>query len=104
MALYKRGNRYWTAFAVDGITYRKPTSTEKKQEAKRKERELIDQANSGHLTATAKMPRRLFAAIDAYVERKRIKWSERTLELAGERFSVIKAHFKDVPLSSITPA
>ena len=104
MSLYKRGSRYWTAFAVEGTTFRKPTGTTKLNDAKRRERELIEEASRGHLTAKARGPKRLFAAIDAYIERKRIRWSGRTLELAGERFSIIKAHFGDVPLSAITSA
>lgn len=104
MSLYKRGKQYWTAFAVDGTTFRKSTGTTTLNDAKRRERELIEEASRGHLTAKVHGPTRLFAAIDGYVERKRIRWSVRTLELAEERFSVVKAHFGDVRLSAITLA
>ena len=105
MSLYKRGKRYWTAFSVDGILYRKSTGTTNRNLAKRREREFIELATRGHLAAKATGPQRLFAAIDAYIEQKRLtKWSERTIELAHERFSVIKAHFGDIQLSSIKPS
>lgn len=38
---------------------------------KRRERDLIDAARSGSLTATAQGPKTLFKAVDAYLEHQR---------------------------------
>ena len=105
MSLYRRGRKYWTSFTIDGTSYRKSTGTSSKNEAKQRERELFAEARRGTLTAKRRGPSSLFPAIDDYLEFKRSRAkSQRTPELEEERLNVVKAHFKDVPLSSITPA
>jgi integrase len=103
VSLYKRGNQWWTAFSVDRTTYRKPLGTTNRKDAIHRERDLIETARRGSLTAKTAGPKTLFAAIDAYLEHKRGRAkSPRTPELEGERLSVVKTHFKDVRLSQVT--
>jgi integrase len=104
MSLLKRGKRYWTDFTVDGLRYRKPLRTVDINVAKKRERVLIQQATRGTLGAREQGPRRLNAAIDAYLTAKRIRCAPRTIELEQERLSLVKKHFGDVRLSSITAA
>ena len=70
--------------------------------AKRRERELIEEAGHGRLAANEQGPKRLSDAIDAYLAAKRMRCSPRTIELEEERLSLVKKHFGDVPLSAIT--
>ena len=103
MSLYKRGTKYWTAFAVDRTTYRKALGTANRAEAIHRERDLIEAARRGSLTAKTTGPKTLFAAIDTYLEHKRGRAkSQRTPELEAERLAVVKTYFKDIRLSHIT--
>ena len=104
MSLWKRGGKYWTDFTVDGVRYRKPLRTANGQAAKQRERTLIERARHGKLGAREQGPRRLFAAIVAYIEAKRMRCAERTVELELERLSLVKKHFGDLRLASITAA
>ena len=104
MSLWKRNNRYWTDFTVDGRRYRKPLGTSNKQEAVRRERDLIETARNGGISSGERAPKTLFAGIDTYLADKRVRCSTRTLELEQERLSVIKRHFGDLRLSRITAA
>lgn len=49
MSLYKRGDIWWAAFSVDGVSYRKSTGKSIQREAKLRERELVTEAENGHL-------------------------------------------------------
>ena len=102
MSLWKRGDRYWTDFAVEGRRYRKPLRTSKLQEAKRLERDLIEAARSGSVSQDESGPKTLAPAIVAYLSAKKVRCSPRTLELEEERLSIVKRHFGDVKLSAIT--
>jgi integrase len=102
MSLWKRGRQYWTDFTVNGQRYRKRLGTTNLRAATRREREMIEEAGHGRLSADEQGPKRLSEAIDAYVAAKRIRCSDRTIELEEERLSIVKKHFGDVPLSSIT--
>src|SRR2546422_2177409 len=102
MSLWKRGRQYWTDFAVAGKRYRKRLGTTNLQIAKRRERELLEGAGRGQLSANEQGPKRLSAAIGAYLDAKRMRCSPRTIELEEERLSLVKKHFGDVPLSAIT--
>jgi site-specific recombinase XerD len=44
----------------------------------------------------------VWTAIEAYLVHKKIRCSERTLELEEERISIVKRHFGDVTLRAIT--
>jgi integrase len=102
MSLWKRGRQYWTDFTVNGRRYRKRLGTTNLRVATRREREMIEEAGHGRLPADEQGPKRLSEAIDAYLTAKRIRCSARTIELEEERFSIVKKHFGDVPLSAIT--
>jgi integrase len=102
MSLWKRGRQYWTDFTVAGRRYRKRLGTTSLRVATRRERELVEEAGHGRLTAHEQGPKRLSVAIDAYLDVKRIRCSPRTIELEEERLSLVKKHFGDVQLSAIT--
>ncbi len=102
MSLYKRGKWYWADFTVDGIRYRKSLETRNWQEALKRQRELIEAAAKGQLE-TQSGPKRLFEAVESYLEYKAVVCAARTVELEGERLSIVKKHFGDAKLTSITP-
>jgi len=103
MSLWKRGRQYWTDFTVNGRRYRKRLGTTNLRVATRREREMIEEAGHGRLSADEEGPKRLSEAIDAYLTAKRIRCCARTIELEDERLSIVKKHFgEDVPLSAIT--
>ena len=102
MSLSKRGRWYWTDFSVDGVRYRKPLRTTKRQAAKERQRDLIEAARSGQLE-TQRGPKRLCDAVQRYLRDKAIRCSPRTVELEQERLSLVKQHFGDIRLSAITP-
>lgn len=103
MSLWKRGRKYWADFTVGGVRYRKPTGAVTLNAAKQRERELIEAATRGEISKR-RASERLFAAIEAYLADKRIRCSERTLELEKERLSIVKRHFGDVRLTTLTAA
>ena len=102
MSLWKRSGRYWADFSIDGTRYRKPLGTRKWQEARKRERVMIEAARHGQLETQAG-PKRLFEAVEAYLAQKAVVSSERTVELERERLSLVKQHLGDVKLSAITP-
>ena len=101
MSLWKRGRQYWADFTVDGHRYRKGLGTTNLQTAKQKERQLIEDAGHGAVATHAQGPKRLFEAVDAYMEGKRLHCSPRTIEFEEERLISLKRHFGDVPLTTI---
>ncbi len=98
----KRGRQYWTDFTVAGRRYRKRLGTSNLRVATQRERELVEEAGHGRLTAHEQGPKRLSDAIGAYLDAKQMRCSPRTIELEEERLSLVKKHFGDVPLSAIT--
>jgi integrase len=102
MSLWKRGHQYWADFTVAGRRYRKRLGTTNLQTAKQRERQAIEDAGQGTLTAREEGPRRLSTAIDAYLDAKRMRCSPRTLEFERERLVFITRHFGDMPISAIT--
>ena len=102
MSLWKRGRQYWTDFTVSGQRYRKRLGTTNLQTAKKRERDLIENAGRGLLSTNEQGPKRLSEAIDSYLAAKRMRCSPRTIELEEERLSLVKKHFGDVPLMAIT--
>lgn len=104
MSLYKRAKKYWTAFVVDGVLFRKSLGTSDRREAIKVERDKIEEARRGSLTARASAgPKTLFGAVDDYIAFKTARSrSPRTPELEAERLSIVKRHFGDVRLSGIS--
>ncbi len=103
MPVYRRGRRWYADFRVNGQRYREPTGTTNKNAAKRAEHDLIDSAKNGHLRAKQEQPKRLEAAIDAYLADKNVRCAPRTVELETERLSIVKQYFGDIRLTAITP-
>jgi integrase len=109
MALWKRGKRYWTYFSVNGVQWRRPLrapgaalATTNWQEAARLEKEVIRAAVAGEL-APRDPAVKLFAAVDDYLEAKKATAnSERTVAFDRERLEIVKRHFGDVKLLTIT--
>ncbi len=102
MSLWKRGRQYWTDFTVAGRRYRKRLGTTNLQAARQRERRLIEDAGDGALAAHERGPKRLSAAVSAYLEAKRMRCSPRTIELEEERLVLVQRYFGDAPLSAIT--
>ena len=94
MSLWKRGRQYWADFTVAGRRYRKRLGTTNLQVAKQQERKLIEDAGHGALAAHEQGPKRLSAAIDEYLDGKRMRCSPRTLELEEERLVLVTAPFR----------
>ena len=102
MSLWKRGRQYWADFTVDGRRYRKRLDTTNLQDAKRKERQLIEDAGHGAVATHEQGPKRFFEAADTYIDGKRLHCSPRTIEFEEERLISLKRHFGDIPLTAIT--
>ncbi len=102
MSLWKRGRQYWADFTVDGRRYRKRLDTTTLQVARQKERQLIEDAGHGAVATHEQAPKRFFAAVDAYIDGKRLHCSPRTIEFEEERLISLKRYFGDLPLTAIT--
>src|SRR5690606_21906407 len=102
MSLWKRGRQYWADFTVDGRRYRTRLDTTNLQDAKRKERQLSEEAGHGAVATHEQGPKRLFGAVDAYIDGKRLHCSPRTIEFEEGRLITLKRYFGDVPLTAIT--
>ena len=102
MSLWKRGRQYWADFTVDGRRYRKRLDTTNLQVARQCERQLIEDAGHGSVATHAQGPKRLFDAVDAYIDGKRLHCSPRTIEFEEERLITLKRYFGDVQLTAIT--
>ena len=102
MSLWKRGRQYWADFTVDGRRYRKRLGTSNLQAAKQKERQLIEDAGHGAVAAHEQGPKRLFDAVNAYLDGKRLHCSPQTIEFEEGRLVSLKRHFGDMPLTAIT--
>lgn len=103
MKIKLRGKTYWTTFTVHGIAHRKSLRTKNKHIAKSQALELIQAATNGTIEVQQKVPKKFFAAADAYLEHRRLRWKRaRTGELEQELLSVTRAYFGDIPLQAIT--
>lgn len=101
MSLWKRSGWYWADFTVDGTRYRKSLETRSWQEARKREREMKEAVDHGHLEAQTD-PKRLLEAVEKYLIAKAVMTSPRTVDLERERLSLIQKYFGDVKLSAIT--
>jgi hypothetical protein len=102
MSLWKRGRRYWADFVVDGVRYRKALRTTDRNEAKKREREAIEEAGRGRLSVRLRGARRLSDVVADYLAEKKIRGSAHTLEFEEERLRVLKQHFGDVAVTALT--
>jgi len=109
MALWKRGKRYWTRFAVHGQMFHKPLrppgsnrATTDRREAIGLEKLMIEDALNGRVFQK-NGPTRLFAACDAYLEAKRATANRpRTVEFDEKHLEQVKRILGDIPLVTIT--
>jgi hypothetical protein len=107
MALWKRGKQYWLDAVVHGHRYREPLNTTDWREAKRLERERLDQLESRSTVPTANS--RTYAAMDVaaairpYAEERRAQVSKRMVSYWLENAKPLAGFFKEAKLRQITP-
>jgi integrase len=108
MALWKRGNQYWLDAVVHGHRYREPLGTTDWREAKRLERQRIEQLEGKATVPTAKSL--TYAAMDvtmaihSYAEERRAQVSKRMVAYWLENARPLADFFKDMKLRQVTPA
>src|SRR4029453_19100376 len=99
MGLWKRGNQYWLDAVVHGHRYREPLGTTDWREAKRLERQRLEQLQTKGARPTAKSL--TYAAMDvstalkAYAEERRAQVSERMADYWLENAKPLANFFKD---------
>jgi len=106
MALWKRGNRYWTDVTVAGIRYREPLRTSDRREALSREKSRIVE-----LSTRAPDPRRIRAAyaslsvrlaIEAYAMDRRAQVSPRMIAYWKENARPLEGFFGTKKLRDFT--
>jgi integrase len=108
MGVFKRGDWYWMDARVHGHRYREPLGTTDWREAKRLERERVDQLqtkasvpSAASLTYAAMD---VSAAITAYADERRAQVSTRMRAYWLENARPLKTFFGDAKLRQIAPA
>ena len=108
MGLWKRGKWYWLDAWVHGHRYREPLGTTDWREAKRLERQRIEQLESKATVPSAKSltyaGMDVETAITAYAEERRAQVSARMVAYWLENARPLAAFFKDLKLRYIMPA
>jgi integrase len=103
MSLRKRGPSgffYWHEW-VDGVEYRESTRTTDRNKAKTYRQDRITEIKTGQ---GGKLSRQHFeAAIDAYVESRKLHVETKTYQSDKDRAKPLKDFFKQTPLRRITP-
>jgi integrase len=108
MGLWKRGRQYWLDAIVHGHRYREPLGTTDWREAKRLERQRIEQLEGRATVPTAQSL--TYAVLDVgtaiatYAEERRAQVSKRMVAYWLENARPLSAFFKDTKLRHITPA
>src|SRR5262245_60652420 len=102
MALWKRGNQYWLDTVVHGHRYREPLGTTDWREAKRLERERVEQLQGRATVPTATSQTYatmdVATAIASYAEERRSQVSPRMAAYWLENARPLVAFFKDTKL------
>jgi len=107
MALWKRGKQYWLDAVVHGHRYREPLGTSDWRQAKRLERERLEQLEGRATVPTANS--RTYAAMDvanairSYAEERRAQVSKRMAAYWLENAKPLAAFFEETKLRQITP-
>jgi integrase len=107
MGLWKRGKQYWLDAIVHGHRYREPLGTTDWREAKRLERERIDQLETRASIPTAKS--QTYAAMDVetalrtYAAERRAQVSKRMVAYWLENAKPLAAFFKETKLRQVAP-
>src|SRR5882672_9819657 len=108
MALWKRGKQYWLDVVVHGHRFRESLDTTDWREAKRLERERVDQLErratvpTPHSRVYAAMP--IQVAIETYAQERRAQVSKRMVAYWLENSKPLADFFKDAKLRQITAA
>ena len=108
MALWKRRQRYWLDVVVHGHRYREPLGTTDWREAKRLERERVEQlqnrASIPSKKSLAYAAMDVATAIAAYADERRSQVSTRMVAYWLENARPLAAFFGNTPLRHITSA
>ena len=108
MGLWKRGHQYWLDAVVHGHRYREPLGTTDWREAKRLERQRIEQLEGRATVPTAKSltyaAMDVSSAIATYAVERRAQVSKRMVAYWLENARPLAAFFKDTKLRHIAPA
>ncbi len=104
MATYKRGDLWWSDFAVNGVRYRVPLDTTDWREALSKEKQKIAEAEAGKLTPTSQKYARLAftEAAERYIADRLAHLAPRSIVTEKERLKPLRAFFGAVPLTRIS--
>src|SRR5262249_45420953 len=108
MGLWKRGDWYWLDAWVHGHRFREPLGTTDWREAKRLERERVEQIRTKASVPSASSltyaVMDVSTAIAAYAEERRAQVSPRMVAYWRENAVPLKEFFKDTKLRQITAA
>ena len=108
MSLWKRGNEYWLDAVVHGHRYREPLGTTDWREAKRLERQRIEQLEGRATVPSAKSltyaAMDVSSAIAAYAEERRAQVSPRMVAYWRENGRPLAELFGNTKLRHITPS
>jgi integrase len=108
MGVFKRGDWYWLDARVHGHRFREPLGTTDWREAKRLERERIEQIRTKacvpSATSLTYAAMDVSTAIPAYAEERRAQVSARMVSYWLENARPLAAFFKDTKLRQVTPA
>jgi integrase len=108
MSLWKRGRSYWMDVIIHGHRYREPLGTTDWREAKRLERERVEQLESRATVPTANSKTYagldVKAAISTFAAERRAQVSPRMAAYWLENAKPLSAFFKDTKLRHITTA
>jgi integrase len=104
MAIYKRGDWYWTDFSVNGVRYRVPLDTTDWRDALSKEKQKIAEAEAGKLTPTSQKYARLAfsEAIERFLADRLARVQPKTAQIERERAKQLKKYFDVTPVSRIS--
>jgi integrase len=104
MALYKRGQTWWTDFSVNGQRYRQSLDTTDWREAQAEEKQRITLAGTGKLTLTSQqLAREAFSIAAArYIADGKTRWAARTIQTEQERSRPLIAYFGATELRKFT--
>jgi integrase len=103
MAIYKRGETWWTDFSVNGQRYRLSLDTTDWRRAQSAEKEKIAQAHAGRLTPESQIFSRVpFPdAVERWLEEKRPRVATKTYYTERERAEFGKRYFGRTRLKDI---
>ena len=104
MATYKRGDWWWSDFAVNGVRYRVPLDTTDWREALSKEKQKIAEAEAGKLTPSSQKYARLAfsEAVDRYLADRLARIQPKTAQAERERARQLKKYFGSTPVARIS--